>query len=261
MQISSTNYWKFIIDNPSNWVVFLFIQMKQLLAIKVQSLTDLITNSSSELFQLRTDQTVEQVSETLAKITSGYCKPVLFNLEEYRKNKNKLQEMLNAITPDSDASDEEWSKYWSEEQRLKEANPSYFVMDTVKGWFFDPEDPKDVRDVYEAYLCNYYDWDREGDNELQKEFKKFVDDNNYVKNNEGWRPYSPWNIEAEAFDRFIDAHKMPDPRECGRDVYHYGSIEELDGCILVLSCNDNSIPYETWDTINDLFNGTNYHLG
>lgn len=81
------------------------------------------------------------------------------------------------------------------------------------------------------------------------------------KNNEGWRPYSPWNIEAEAFDRFIDAHKMPDPRECGRDAYHYGSIEELDGCILVLSCDDNSIPYETWDTINDLFNGTNYHLG
>lgn len=235
--------------------------MKQLLAIKVQSLTDLITNSSSELFQLRTDQTVEQVSETLAKITSGYCEPVLFNLEEYRKNKSKLQEMINAITPGSDASDEEWDKYWDEERRLKEENPSYWVMDTVEGWFFDPENIEDTREVYEAYLCNHYDWDRKGDNELQKEFKKFVDDNNYLENNDFYSPYYPWNIKKEAFDKFLATHEMPDPRECGRDAYYYGSIEKLDGCILVLSCDDNSIPYDTWDTINDLFDGTNYHLG
>lgn len=235
--------------------------MKQLLAIKVQSLTDLITNSSSELFQLRTNQTVEQVSETLAKITYGYCEPVLFNLEEYRRNKNKLQEMIDAITPDSDASDEEWSKYWREEQRLKEENPSYFVMDTVEGWFFDPEDPVDVREVYESYLCNHYDWRGKGDNELQKEFKKFVDDNNYLKSDDFYAPYYPWNIEKEAFDKFLASHEMPDPRECGRDAFHYGSIEKLDGCILVLSCDDNSIPYDTWDTINELFDGTNYHLG
>lgn len=235
--------------------------MKQLLAIKVQSLTDLITNSSSELFQLRTDQTVEQVSEILAKITSGYCEPVLFNLEEYRKNKNKFQEMLDAITPDSDASDEEWSKYWSEEQRLKEANPSYFVMDTVEEWFFDPEDPKDIRKVYEAYLCNYYDWNRKGDNELQSEFKKFVNDNNYLRNKDFNDPYYPQNIKKEAFDKFLNSHEMPDPRQCGIDAYYYDSIENLDGCVLVLSCDDNSIPYETWDIINEMFDGTNYHLG
>lgn len=234
--------------------------MRKLLAIKVQSMTDLITNSSSELFQLRTDQTVEQVSETLAKITSGYCEPVLFNLEEYRRDKDKLQKMIDAITPDSDASDE-WDKYWAEERRLKEENPSYFVMDTVEGWFFDPENIKDVREVYKSYLCNHYDWRGNGDNELQKEFKKFVDDNHYLKSDNLYSPYFPWNIEEEAFDKFLASHEMPDPRECGRDAYHYGSIEDLDGCILVLSCDDNSIPYETWDTINALFDGTNYHLG
>lgn len=235
--------------------------MKQLLAIKVQSLTDLITNSSSELFQLRTNQTVEQVSETLAKITSGYCPPILFNLEEYRKSKSKLQEMIDAITPDSDASDEEWSKYWREEQRLREENPSYWVMDTIDGWFFDPENIEDVREVYENYLCNTYDWDRKGDDELQKEFKKFVIENNYLKTDDLYRPFYHWNIEREAFDKFLETHEMPDPRQCGREAFHYGSIEKLDGCILVLSCDDNSIPYDTWDTINDLFDGTNYHLG
>ena len=234
--------------------------MKQLLAIKVQSLTDLITNSSSELFQLRTKQTVAQVSETLAKITSGYCEPVLFNLEEYRRDKDKLQKMIDAITPDSDASDE-WDKYWAERRRLQEENPSYFVMDTVEGWFFDPENLEDVRKVYESYLCNHYDLMRKGDNELQKEFKKFVDDNHYLKRDDFYDPYFPWNIEKEAFDKFLSSHEMPDPRECGRDAYHYGSIEDLDGCILVLSCDDNSIPWDTWDIINEMFDGTNYHLG
>lgn len=235
--------------------------MKQLLAIKVQSLTDLITNSSSELFQLHTKQTVEQVSETLAKITSGYCKPILFNLEEYRKDKHKFQEMLNAIRPDQKASIEEWSKFWEEKQKLKEENPSYFVIDIIKGWFFDPEDPEDVREVYEAYLCNNYDWNRKGDNALQREFKKFVDNNNYLQNKDYSAPYYPLNIEKEAFDKFLESHEMPDLRQCGREAYYHGSIEKLDGYILVLSCDDNSIPYETWDIINEMFDGTNYHLG
>ena len=48
---------------------------------------------------------------------------------------------------------------------------------------------------------------------------------------------------------------------CAKYLYYYGSVEQLDGCILVLSEGDNSIPYDTWDAINDTFNGTNYHLG
>lgn len=63
------------------------------------------------------------------------------------------------------------------------------------------------------------------------------------------------------FEKFIASHKMPDPRDCAKYSYYYGSVEQLDGCILVLSEGDNSIPYDTWDTINDTFNGTNYHLG
>lgn len=220
-------------------------------------MTDLITNSSSELFQLRTNQTIEQVSEALAEITTGYRKPILFSIEEYRRMRNAF----DAITPNSDASDEELEEYWEEKQKLKEENPSYFIMNTVKGWFFDPENIEDVRRVYEYYLCNAYDWDREGDDELQKEFKKFVVENNYLKRDDLRMLFYHWNIEREAFDKFLETHEMPDPRQCRRDVFYYGSIEKLDGCILVLSEEDNSIPYDTWDTINEMFNGTNYHLG
>lgn len=235
--------------------------MRKLLAIKVQSLIDLITNSSSELFQLRTDQTVEQVSEVLKKITSGYCEPVLFDLKRYRENKDKLQEMLDAIHPSKDASDEEWDEYWRKSDQIKADNPDYFVMDTIDGWFFDPENPESAFEVYKDYLCCQNDWDKESLDPMQEEFRQFVTDNDYLENKDQWNPFTEWNIKEEALKKFIASHKMPNPHDCAKYSYYYGSVEQLDGCILVLSEYDNSIPYETWDTINALFNGTNYHLG
>lgn len=235
--------------------------MRKLLAIKVQSMTDLITNSSSELFQLRTDQTVEQVSEALKTMTSGYYEPVLFDLKKYRENRNKLQEMLSDIHPGKDASDEEWKEYWRKAAQIERDNPDYVVMDTIDGWFFDPENPEDAFEVYKDYLCCRYDPNRQGLDPLQEEFRQFVADNNYLRNKNNWNPFTEWNIKEEAFDRFIASHEMPNPSDCARYSYYYGSIEQLNGCILVLSNGDNSIPYDTWDAINDTFNGTNYHLG
>lgn len=235
--------------------------MRKLLAIKVQSITDLITNSSSELFQLRTDQTVEQVSEALKTMTSGYCQPILFDLKEYRKNRNMLREMLNAIRPDSNASDEEWHEYWMKSDQIERDNPDYFVMDTLNGWFFDPENPESALEVYKDYLCCRNDWDKEDLDSLQEEFRQFVTDNNYLENKDHWNPFCEWNIKEEAFEKFIASHEMPNPRDCAKYSYYYGPVEQLDGCILVLSESDNSIPYDTWDAINDTFNGTNYHLG
>lgn len=234
--------------------------MRKLLAIKVQSITDLITNSSSELFQLRTDQTVEQVSEALKTMTSGYCEPILFDLKKYRENRTKLQEMLKAIHPGSNASDEKWHEYWREAAKIKTDNPDYVMMDIVDKWFFDPEDPNDVYKAYKDYLCGY-DMNKRNLDPLQKEFKQFVTDNNYFEDKNYRNPFLKWNIKEKAFDEFIASHEMPDPRECGKYSCSYGSVEQLDGCILVLSEDENSIPYNTWDAINDTFNGTNYHLG
>lgn len=234
--------------------------MRKLLAIKVQSMTDLITNSSSELFQLRTDQTVEQVSEALETMTSGYCEPILFDLKRYRKNKGKIQEMLDAIRPSKDASDEEWEEYWRKSDRIKADNPDYFVMDTIEGWFFDPEDSESTFEIYQDYLCCRNDWSVESLDPLQKKFRQFVTDNNYFERKDQ-QCFTKWNIKEEAFEKFIASHEMPNPHDCARYSYYYGSIEQFDGCILVISKYDNSIPYDTWDAINATFNGTNYHLG
>lgn len=204
--------------------------MKRLISIKLQSCTDLITNSSSELFQLRTDLPLEQVKETLSTITSGYLEPVLFDLKEYREFKKN---------PDSN-------------------HPKFDIYSSVDGWFYDPKDLDDIFTIYKYYLTNYSWYTKDS---LQQEFAEFVNKHKYFINPE--RTYiSPHNIKDEAFSEFIDSHIMPDVYTANKKANLYiASIEDLDGCILVLSENDNSIPYETWNDINTMFNGKDYHLG
>ena len=53
--------------------------------IPIQSFSDIITNSSSELFVLNTNNTIQKVKEILSSITYGYIDPIIFNLEKYNK--------------------------------------------------------------------------------------------------------------------------------------------------------------------------------
>ena len=55
--------------------------MNNLIIIPIQSFSDIITNSSSELFVLNTNNTIQKVKEILNSITSGYQDPIIFNLE------------------------------------------------------------------------------------------------------------------------------------------------------------------------------------
>ena len=51
------------------------IMARRLLVLSVQSVSDIITNSSSEVFVIDTDKTCEEVDALLDKITSGFCFP------------------------------------------------------------------------------------------------------------------------------------------------------------------------------------------
>lgn len=58
---------------------------------------------------------------------------------------------------------------------------------------------------------------------------------------------------------FLENYNGPEPT-----VWNIGKrydVRRLDGKVLVVSYDDNSIPYDTWDKINNLFNGWNVHLG
>ena len=39
------------------------------------------------------------------------------------------------------------------------------------------------------------------------------------------------------------------------------TVQGLNGKVLLLSCDENSIPYESFDFINEILNGYNLHLG
>lgn len=233
--------------------------MRKLLAVKVQSYTDLITNSSSELFQLRTDDTVEQVSETLSRITSGYCPPVLFRYQDYLKHRDEYEELIDEI---EERNGEDWKKSWEEELEVRKQHPDLFIYYIVSGWFFDKEDPEHVQDAYRNYLCADRLFGRKTMDNLQKEFQIFVLQNNYVDEEERRYPLTSYRVAEEAFTKFMETHEMPPLDEVKEwSNYSYGDVEELDGCILVLSEEDNSIPYDTWDSIYEIYEGRNYHLG
>ena len=69
--------------------------MNNLIIIPIQSFSDIITNSSSELFVLNTNNTIQKVKEILNSITSGYQDPIIFNLESYNKWKEDDSSVSN----------------------------------------------------------------------------------------------------------------------------------------------------------------------
>lgn len=239
--------------------------MHRILAIKIQSFTDLITNSSSELFQLRTDKTVEDVAEKLAEITSGYSQPVYFDLADYRKNIKTYRTEKEKLEQKMGNDNKSWDQYWKELNLLEKQIPNCYIYNVINGWFFDKEDSEHIENAYRNYLCNYNWWKSRKNNldDLQKRFREFVIENNYIK--DPWGNATELNsyyIEDEAFEKFRKTHDEV-PLEILEEwtSMDYGNVEDLDGCILVLSENENSISYDDFDLINDIFCGTNYHLG
>lgn len=115
--------------------------MKELFLIKVQSESDVITNSSTELFIVNSDaKTSEQLDSILSKITSGYSKPKKFDYQEFLKEKSKYDENSPEI----------WDFYDKYEW---------------VGWFLDLKNKKDLN-TFKAKIINKaanldFDWEEE----------------------------------------------------------------------------------------------------
>lgn len=106
-----------------------------ILAIPVQSISDLITNSSSEVFILDTGKTCEEVNDILKGFTSGFAYPEVFSLKDFREWRKKLR---NGEVED------DWSYPGS-------------IFSIANGWFKDPEDEEDLLNLRMDFLFDPFE--------------------------------------------------------------------------------------------------------
>ena len=213
--------------------------MNNLIIIPIQSFSDIITNSSSELFVLNTNNTIQKVKEILNSITSGYQDPIIFNLENYNK--------------------------WKEDDSfVSNLESAYF--NTVEDWLIDLDSEDSLFEYRLQAFCNIMEYNslqvcyfRENNIPFYTEFMKFVKTIG-LKSAERFSIYRE-KKEEECKKFFNQFEKSGNTLPSWWNPKEEDTVQGLNGKVLLLSCDENSIPYESFDFINEILNGYNLHLG
>ena len=213
--------------------------MKNLAVIPIQSFSDIITNSSSELFVLNTNNTIQKVKEILTNITSGYIDPIIFDLEKYNK--------------------------WKEDDSFV-SNLENTYFDTVKDWFTDLDDEDSLFEYRLRAFCNIMEYNslevcyfKESNIPFYTEFMKFAKTIG-LKSINSFSIYRE-NKEEKCKEFFNQFEKSGNTLPSWWNPKEEDTVQGLNGKVLLLSCDENSIPYESFDFINEILNGYNLHLG
>ena len=213
--------------------------MKNLAVIPIQSFSDIITNSSSELFVLNTNNTIQKIKEILSSITSGYLDPIIFDLEKYNK--------------------------WKEDNSfVSNLESTYF--DTIEGWFTDLDDENSLFDYRLQAFRNIMEYNslevcyfKESNIPFYTEFMKFAKTIG-LKSINSFSIYRE-NKEEKCKEFFNQFEKSGNILPSWWNPKEEDTVQGLNGKVLLLSCDENSIPYESFDFINEILNGYNLHLG
>ena len=213
--------------------------MKNLAVIPIQSFSDIITNSSSELFVLNTNNTIQKIKEILSSITSGYLDPIIFNLEKYNK--------------------------WKEDNSfVSNLESTYF--DTIEGWFTDLDDEDSLFEYRLRAFCNIMEYNslevcyfKESNIPFYTEFMKFAKTIG-LKSINSFSIYRE-NKEEKCKEFFNQFEKSGNILPSWWNPKEEDTVQGLNGKVLLLSCDENSIPFESFDFINEILNGYNLHLG
>ena len=207
--------------------------------IPIQYFSDIITNSSSELFVLNTNHTIQKVKDILSSITYGYIDPIIFNLEKYNK--------------------------WKEDDSfVSNLESTYF--DTVRDWFTDLDDEDSLFEYRLQAFCNIMEYNslqvcyfKENNIQFYTEFMKFAKTIG-LKSIERFSIYRE-DKEEKCKEFFNLCEKLGNTLPSWWNPKEEDTVQGLNGKVLLLSCNENSIPYESFDFINEILNGYNLHLG
>ena len=213
--------------------------MKNLAVIPIQSFSDIITNSSSELFVLNTNNTIQKIKEILSSITSGYLDPIIFDLEKYNK--------------------------WKEDNSfVSNLESTYF--DTIEGWFTDLDDEDSLFEYRLRAFCNIMEYNslevcyfKESNIPFYTEFMKFAKTIG-LKSINSFSIYRE-NKEEKCKEFFNQFEKSGNTLPSWWNPKEEDTVQGLNGKVLLCSCDENSIPYESFDFINEILNGYNLHLG
>lgn len=208
----------------------------------INSVSDVITNSSSELFVINDkNTTLDHLKNIINPILDGYYEPFVFNLDTFRK--------------------------WVESSEEDNSTDIDACFQTVYDWFIDLEYPSGltyyIRDtLYKLRLEDYIKLENSLLKELYAELIKKYDTN-----------YSSYK-EIEAFLQTYDEDKINKIIDYLLNTNFEYDIRKLNGKIILLSEEENSISCsrkfnrsefaedsDVFQWLEHNFNITYYHLG
>ena len=208
----------------------------------IYSVSDVITNSSSELFVINDkNTTLDHLKNIINPILDGYYEPFVFNLDTFRK--------------------------WVESSEEDNSTDIDACFQTIYDWFIDLEYPSGltyyIRDtLYKLRLEDYIKLENSLLKELYAELIKKYDTN-----------YSSYK-EIEAFLQTYDEDKINKIIDYLLNTNFEYDIRKLNGKIILLSEEENSISCsrkfnrsefaedsDVFQWLEHNFNITYYHLG
>lgn len=208
----------------------------------INSVSDVITNSSSELFVINDkNTTLDHLKNIINPILDGYYEPFVFNLDTFRK--------------------------WVESSEEDNSTDIDVCFQTIYDWFIDLEYPSGliyyIRDtLYKLRLEDYIKLENSLLKELYAELIKKYDTN-----------YSSYK-EIEAFLQTYDEDKINKIIDYLLNTNFEYDIRKLNGKIILLSEEENSISCskkfnrsefaedsDVFQWLEHNFNITYYHLG
>lgn len=208
----------------------------------INSVSDVITNSSSELFVINDkNTTLDHLKNIINPILDGYYEPFVFNLDTFRK--------------------------WVESSEEDNSTDIDACFQTIYDWFIDLEYPNGLTyyimdTLYKLRLEDYIKLENSLLKELYAELIKKYDTN-----------YSSYK-EIEAFLQTYDEDKINKIIDYLLNTNFEYDIRKLNGKIILLSEEENSISCsrkfnrsefaedsDVFQWLEHNFNITYYHLG
>lgn len=199
---------------------------KFITSFRIDSIVDVITNSSSEIFVGKTKHSLEFVKQYLQDI-----------LDDYNQKNNSAINFSNAF---------------GEIYFITEDNLDEFVKQYVFGWGFIPDGIK-----VEHYTAS---WKRHDHREvILKDGSKMKESSFYE------RCRSLSGKEKEDFENNRDHVAEKQAEEEYDNTWKKRNMpalkEGLVGRVCILSESDNTIPYDLFDQIENTFDASRQHLG